>query len=171
MPRARPAASPSCALCVRAGLCDPLPSIPTPASPPPSSTGYCLALLLNNCNAPRWVLDLAASRTNAVGFVSLGIADRRRLTRALLKSPELAVDKPPVEDTIVWIKQPSLCAAQVQGCMDNSRLHTEHNLHGMCARQGWAIVAYNFDDKLGAAEHGLTAVRAEGIHATELLGF
>ena len=97
-------------------------------------------------------------------------ADRLLLTRALVESPEQPVDTPPVDDTFLWYKQPCTVSAQIQGYVDGLRLDAEHDLHGLCARQGWAIAAYDSNDELLAAAHGLTPWWAEGIHATGLWG-
>jgi hypothetical protein len=70
----------------------------------------------------------------------------------------------------VWVKEPHPDAVQAQGYVDGSRLDGEHDLHGLCARQGWAFAAFDNDDELVAAAHGRTPWWAEGIHATELWG-
>ena len=77
---------------------------------------------------------------------------------------------PPSEETFVWVKTPDSSVSQAHGYVDGSRLDAEHDLHGFCARQGWAIAAFDDEDKLVAAAHGVTPIWAEGIHATELWG-
>ncbi len=169
--QARLASSFNCELCVRAGLCDPL-------EPDPRFTGHLVHRILTcpatqefrAANAPKWILETVAEATLDDGSVALDPADRLLLTRALLKSPEPAVDRPAAEDSFVWVKRADPEVAQVQAYVDGSRLHAEHDLHGLCARQGWAIAAYDSRDRLVAAAHGVTPRWAEGIHATELWG-
>lgn len=165
------AESSNCELCVRAGLCDPL-------DPSPVFKGTLVHRILScpatsqyrHENAPQWILDLVDSSTKADGTVELSPSDHLLFTRALLKSPEPVIDLPPSEETFVWVMTPDESVSQAHGYVDGSRLDAEHDLHGLCARQGWAIAAFDNADKLVAAAHGVTPMWAEGIHATELWG-
>jgi len=121
-------------------------------------------------NAPKWILELAERSRDSNGLVTLDPADRDLLTRAILKSPEPSIDKPPAEATFEWVKRPSSSAMQASAYVDGSRLNAEHDLCGLCARHGWAIAAYDCDDNLVAAANGQVPDWAEGIHATELWG-
>ena len=55
-------------------------------------------------------------------------------------------------------------------CVDGSRLDADNDLYSFCARQGWAIAAYDDNDELVATAHGRTPFWAKRIHATELWG-
>ena len=163
--------SSNCRLCVAAGLCDAM-------DPNPRFTGHLTHRILS-CqatekfrreNAPKWILELAERCRDSNGLVTLDPADRDLLTRAILKSPEPSIDKPPAEATFEWVKRPSSSAMQASAYVDGSRLNAEHDLCGLCARQGWAIAAYDSDDNLVAAANGQVPDWAEGIHATELWG-
>ena len=66
--------------------------------------------------------------------------------------------------------RPDPQAEQVDAYVDGSLLDAEHDLHGLCARQGWSIAAYDLEHRLVAAAHGRTPPWADGIHATELWG-
>ncbi len=59
----------------------------------------------------------------------------------IMASPEPTVDAPPTEATFEWTKRPTEASAQASGFIDGSRLDAEHDLYGLCARQGWAIAA------------------------------
>ena len=87
-----------------------------------------------------------------------------------MESPAPSLDSPPAADTFEWVVEPDMQAVQVDAYIDGSRLDAEHDLCGLCARQGWAIAAYDQEHKLVAAAHGRTPLWASGIHATELWG-
>jgi len=106
--------------------------------------------------------------TDADGVLELGSADLDLLTRGILRTPEPEVDKPPQGESFEWVVRPNPRAVQVDAFVDGSRLAGEHDLFGMCARQGWAFAAYDVDQQLVAAAKGRTPDWAEGIHATEL---
>jgi len=89
-------------------------------------------------------------------------------TRALMPTPAVAVDQPPKEATFEWVKMPTPGAQHAVAYIDGSRLYAEHNLHDLCARQGWAIAAFDSGGNLVAAANGRTPGWAVGIHATEL---
>ena len=101
-------------------------------------------------------------------MLTLSPADRDLLTRGIAASPAPKLDAPPAQETFEWVVRPDPQAVQSNGYIDGSRLDAEHDLHGLCARQGWAIAAYDQDQKLVAAAHGRTPPWADGIHATEL---
>ena len=163
--------SPNCRLCVAAGLCDPL-------DPNPRFTGSLVHRILT-CpatekfrreNAPNWIWELGLRCTDSNGRVNLDVADRGLLTRAIMQSPAPAVDRPPAEASFEWVKRPDGSAAQTNAYVDGSLLDAEHDLFGLCARQGWAIAAYDHSGRLVAAAHGNTPAWAEGIHGAELWG-
>ena len=161
----------NCRLCVAAGLCDAL-------DPSPIYRGT-LAHRILTCPAtkryrerfaPKWILEEVRKCTDGSGQLVMNSERRDLLTRAFLKSPEPAVDPPPTEETFEWVKRPICDASHVNAFVDGSRLDAEQDLFGYCARQGWAIAAYDADDRLVAAAHGRTPSWATGIHATELWG-
>ncbi|CAK0854923.1 unnamed protein product [Prorocentrum cordatum] len=169
--RAGLASTANCRPCVRAGLCD-------PQIADPSFTGH-LAHRILTCPAtaphrrrmaPAWIQDLVRQHTDPEGVLSLSSAYLDLLTRGIAPSPASAVDPPPEQETFEWVVPPGPLAAQVNAYVDGSRLDGEADLHDLCARQGWAIAAYDGSWQLVAAAHGRTPPRAVGIHATELWG-
>ena len=118
--------------------------------------------------ASSWLLDEVSRKIGVDGSVSAG--DFGLYTRALMPSPIAKVDPPPAEHTFEWVKVPESSDVQVTSYVDGSRLDAEHDLYGFCARQGWAIAAYDDKDELVMAAHGRTPFWADGIHATELWG-
>eukprot|EP00973_Karenia_brevis_P072226 10034333-Karenia_brevis.AAC.1 len=118
--------------------------------------------------APSWLLEEVRRKTRDDG--TMCSADLALYTRALMPSLAPKVDSPPSEATFEWVKRPVESVAQVSGYIDGSRLNADHTLYGLCARQGWAIAAFDKEDKLAAAAHGRTPLWAAGIHATELWG-
>ena len=169
--RAGLASSPNCRLCVRAGLCDPMDD-------DPRFTGH-LAHRILTCPAtapfrrrmaPAWIQAMVREHTDSDGGLSLSSDDLDLLTRAIAPSPASAIDPPPRQESFEWVVPPDPCAVQVNAYVDGSRLDGEADLHGLCARHGWAFAAYDGDHKLVAAAHGRTPHWATGIHATELWG-
>jgi len=80
------------------------------------------------------------------------------------------MQKPPVGETFEWIVEPQDGVVDGEVFVDGSRLYAEHDLYGLCARQGWAFTVYDEQQKIVAAAKGRTPQWAEGIHATELYG-
>ncbi len=73
-------------------------------------------------------------------------------TRALHKSLEPSVSKPPEQEEFVWHVPPP-CEGVVQGRVyaDGSRLYAEHKYCGLVARQGWAFVIMSDQGKIVAS--------------------
>ncbi len=70
----------------------------------------------------------------------------------------------------MWIKEPDGQAVQVAAYSDASCVDAEHDLFGLCDRQGWASAAFDGERRLVAAAHGRPPAWAQGIHAAELWG-
>jgi hypothetical protein len=161
----------NCRLCVLAGLCD-------ESEADPRFAGHLVHRILTcpatehyrQANAPGWILELIGERTQPDGTLDLNSVEVGLLTRAIVRSPAARLDQPPGSESFEWVVRPDPQAVQVEAFVDGSRLDGEHDLCGLCARQGWAIAAYDQNQKLVAAAHGSTPFWAEGIHATELWG-
>jgi len=80
------------------------------------------------------------------------------------------VSPPPAEASFTWIKRPASGIAEGTVYMDGSRLFGEWKLAGFCARQGWAMAAFDDEGNLTAAAHGRPPQWVRGINATELWG-
>ena len=93
-------------------------------------------------------------------------------TRALHKSIEPQIAKPPGNDSFTWhIKPPSDGIPLGRVYTDGSRLFAEHKYCNLAARQGWAFAVLDVDGFVLAAASGRTPWWAVGIHATELWAF
>jgi hypothetical protein len=117
---------------------------------------------------PAWLLQEVEDKL--AGGCELSQNDLALYTRALLPSPEAVVDQPPEEASFKWIKRPQAGIAEGMIYMDGSRLYAEWKLAGFCARQGWAMAAYDEGGNLTAAAHGRPPGWIRGINATELWG-
>jgi hypothetical protein len=117
---------------------------------------------------PAWLLQEVHGKL--AGGCELSQPDLGLYTRALLASPEAVVDQPPEEASFRWIKRPQAGIAEGTIYMDGSRLYAEWKLAGFCARQGWAMAAYDEAGNLTAAAHGRPPGWIRGIHTTELWG-
>jgi len=161
----------NCKLCVLAGLCDPL-------DPDPRFTGHLAHRILTcpatahfrHSMAPQWIQELVRRHTSSEGALTLSMSQLDLLTRGIAQSLAPLLDPPPAQDSFQWVVRPDPQAVQVNAYVDGSRLDGEHDLHDLCARQGWAIAAYDKEHQLVAAAHGRTPPWAKGIHATELWG-
>ena len=114
--------------------------------------------------------DWLAEVTGKLQGGPLAAADLALFTRALMPSPAARVDAAPLGSTFKWVKEPAGDAAPAVAFSDASRLDAEHDLYGLCARQGWAIAAFDREGNLVAAAHGRPPEWAQGIHAAELWG-
>ena len=115
---------------------------------------------------PAWLLREVQGKLQ--GGVKLEPADLALYTRALLPSPQAIVDVPPEEATFVWCKRPEHGIIGGSVYLDGSQLFANWNLAGLCARQGWALAAYDANGNQTAAAHGRTPCWIRGINATEL---
>ena len=59
-----------------------------------------------------------------------------------MQTPAPRLDPPPTEERFEWVVQPDPMAMQTDAYIDGSMFGAEHDLHGLCARQGWAVAAY-----------------------------
>ena len=120
--------------------------------------------------APQWILDFCHSSIGSDGCVALDSATLDLLTRGIMQTPEPKLEPAPPNESFEWVVQPDPNAVHVEAYVDGSRLHGGHDLYVLCARQGWAIAAYDSERRLVAAAHGRIPFWALGIHATELWG-
>ena len=90
-------------------------------------------------------------------------------TRALHKSIEPQITKPPSEESFTWhVPPPSDGIPPGRVYADGSRLFAEHKYCDLIARQGWAFAVLDSEGVVIAAASGRTPWWAVGIHATEL---